>query len=252
MKMRNIRVLLAYDGTEYCGWQIQKEGRTVQGELERVLSGMHGDRVPVTASGRTDSGVHARGQVINFRSELSSIPAEKYSLALNTLLPEDIRALKSTLANDRFHSRYDAVRRTYRYYISTDETCLPQHRKYCASFRYPLNISRLNACAAHLVGDHDFTAFTVPRDASKSRVRRIYQAAFYTAGPFIVFTITGNAFLWRMVRSIVGTLMEIEKNNGSSDDFFAILKSKDRARAGTTAPARGLFLHKVEYDEQYR
>lgn len=249
MQKRNIRVVLAYDGTCFCGWQIQKKDRTVQGEIENVLFRMHGFRVPVTASGRTDSGVHAAGQVINFHTPIKSIPAERFALALNASLPGDIRAVKSELSDDRFHSRYDAVKRTYRYYIDPSGICLPQYRNYVVNFRQSININRVNACASCLLGDHDFTTFTVPRDKSKTRIRRIFHAVFYTDGPFIVFSITGNAFLWRMVRSIVGTLMDIEKKNGSSGDFSDILESRDRSKAGTTAPARGLSLYKVEYNE---
>ena len=213
------------------------------------MSKMHGKRVPVTAAGRTDSGVHALGQVINFKTNLTSIEPERFSLALNSSLPWDVRILSSDKAPDQFHARYDARKRTYRYNLLTSMVCLPQHRNYCYHVRKPLDINLLNGYASVITGEHDFTTFSVPRDASKSRIRRISSAAFFTDGPFVVFTITGTAFLWKMVRSLVGTMLDLEKDGAEPANFREILESKDRKLAGVTAPPHGLFLAKVEYEE---
>lgn len=249
MKSINIRGIVAYDGTNFCGWQLQKEDRTVQGEVESALERMHGRRVPVTAAGRTDSGVHALGQVINFRTDIENLEPERYFLALNSFLPWDVRVLSSEQVENSFHSRYDARSRTYRFNLNTSAVCLPQYKNYCYHVRKPLDITLLNRYASVLTGEHDFTTFSVPRDSSKTRIRRISSAAFFTDGPYIVFTITGNAFLWKMVRSLVGTMLDLEKEGAAPDRFREILEGKDRALAGVTAPPHGLFMMKVEYEE---
>jgi len=248
MSKRNIRVDISYDGSGFCGWQIQKNDRTVQGDVEKALENMHGFRVPVTAAGRTDSGVHALGQVINFRTELESIPADRWALALNSYLPGDVQALSSREVPEYFHARYDARSRTYRYYISQGPVPIPVYRNYALFVRKTLDVHRLNEYARSIIGEHDFTTFSVPRDSSHTRMRKISSAAFFMDGPFIVFHIEGTAFLWRMVRSIVGTILELEKNGKGPEDFRGILKAGNRGCAGATAPAWGLYLYKVRYD----
>ena len=245
---RNIKLVVSYDGTDFCGWQVQKNGRTVQGEIEKALKQIHGTDCRLTGSGRTDSGVHANGQVANFYTE-KDIPAQKYLYALNSLLPQDVRVMESCETDIDFHSRFDAKVRVYRYYIKTG-ICEPRHSKYCWRVRGNPDIQRLNRIIAPLAGVHDFTTFTAAGDPSNSKVRELYSAVFTMDGQFIVFKIAGNAFLWKMVRSIVGTVLQLESQSGSSEEMKNILNSMDREQAGATAPAHGLFLDRVLYEEQ--
>ncbi|MBI9105913.1 MAG: tRNA pseudouridine(38-40) synthase TruA [Spirochaetales bacterium] len=247
---RNIKLTVSYDGTDFNGWQVQTNGRTVQGEIEKALGIIHQEKIKLTGSGRTDSGVHAKGQIANFYTEKDNIPADKFTAALNSMLPRDIRILKAEAVSDEFHSRFDAKIRIYRYYIKAGGSCEPWHDRYCWRTRHVPDIGRLNRLAAPLSGIHDFTTFTAAGDPSKSKIRQLYTAAFTIEGAFLVFKIAGNAFLWRMVRSLVGTLMQLEEGGAGSDEMRRILTSLDRSEAGTTAPARGLFLEKVLYDER--
>lgn len=245
---RNIRMTLAYDGSDFFGWQVQAKGRTVQGELERSLERMHKHRVQVIAAGRTDSGVHANGQVVNFYTDIDSIAAGEFHTALNSYLPQDIRALDSRHADDAFHARYDARVREYRYQFWIRPVMDPMRRRYVWRLPRVPDIARLNRMAAVFVGSHDFSTFAVPRDASPSRVKDVYSASFYPEPPFLVFRISGRSFLWHMVRSLVGTMIELEARGADADEIRRILEAKDRKLAGATAPAWGLFLHKVMYD----
>ena len=246
---RNIKLIISYDGTDLCGWQIQNNGRTVQGEIEKALGRIHGGDVRLTGSGRTDSGVHANGQVANFYTE-KNIPAEKFTPALNSMLPEDIRIMKSEEVGESFHSRFDAKVRVYRYFIKPGGICAPQHARYCWRIKHIPDIGRLNSIASPLIGVHDFTTFTAAGDPSKSRTRELFSASFTIDGQFLVFKIAGNAFLWKMVRSIIGTSLQIEEEGGDSARMKKILESENRRNAGITAPAHGLFLDRVLYDKR--
>lgn len=244
---RNIRLLLAYDGTDFNGWQIQKKGRTVQGVIEEALTRIHKHSTGIIGAGRTDSGVHARGQVANFYSTIPSIPASKYADALNSLLPGDVRVLGSEEAGEKFHSRYDAVERTYRYHILLSREVLPWQRNYCLHLMREINLKILMQMADCLKGAHDFTAFSATDVDRKSSTRHIKESLFYIDGDYLVYHIKGNAFLWKMVRTIIGTLLELERDGGGPEEVMKILASKDRDAAGATAPPRGLFLHRIEY-----
>lgn len=246
--MRNIKVVAAYDGTDFVGWQVQNGGRSVQGVLEDALFRIHRHPVTIIGAGRTDSGVHAAGQVFNFKSGIASIPADRYCSALNRLLPPDVRALESREAEESFDSRRHARLREYRYYIYQGAVVPPHLRLYSVGVRFQLDLRRLNAMASHLVGVRDFSSFAAQGDSNHSKIREIYSAAFYPEGPFAVFRITGSSFLWRMVRNIVGTLLGLCEDPPGK--FREILDAKDRVLAGVTAPARGLFLHKVVYDDE--
>lgn len=246
-KIRNIKVLIAYDGTDFCGWQVQKNGRTVQAIIEEALQKLHDHPVHIHGAGRTDSGVHAAGQVGNFISGRASIPAEKFCPALNSLLPRDVRILKSAEADDSFHARYSARARTYQYYLYPGGIRHPMLRNFCYQVKRQLNMTLLNEFSARLLGEHDFTAFSAPLVGNASPYRNIQSAGFFQSRGFTVFFITGNAFLMRMVRSIVGTLLELEMKNATPDAVTKILESRDRKLVGVTAPAKGLFLHKVTY-----
>ncbi|MGL1890247.1 MAG: tRNA pseudouridine(38-40) synthase TruA [Spirochaetaceae bacterium] len=245
--MRNIRLDIAYDGKNYCGWQIQPNETTVQGVIEDALSKMHKKHVDIIGSGRTDSGVHADMQVVNFLSDIDSIPAENYRKAINSLLPLDIRITSSKEVDLTFHSRFLAYRRTYKYYLKLGSVGHPRYRDFCYLVRKPLDLKLLNELARELIGEHDFTTFAAAGDQAPTKIRTIYSAIFYPEGEFIVFKICGNAFLQRMVRSVTGTLLDMAWKNQTPQQLKKILESKDRSLVGTTAPARGLFLNKVEY-----
>jgi tRNA pseudouridine38-40 synthase len=247
-EVRRIALRLAYDGTAYAGWQMQATERSVQGTVESALQRIHGQRVSLTGSGRTDSGVHARGQVAHFDTDMEGIPAEKFSLALNRHLPGDIRVMSSRQVPPDFHARYSACWREYRYYLLPRRIADPFQRPFCWARRDLPGPPVLNRYAAGLTGSRDFTSFAAERDESKSKVRRIRSAAFYPAEGFTVFRIVGNAFLWRMVRALVGTIVERAVRGDDPAVMEEILAAGSRDAAGAAAPARGLFLHGVYYD----
>ncbi|MBL7006177.1 MAG: tRNA pseudouridine(38-40) synthase TruA [Spirochaetia bacterium] len=238
---------LAYNGTNFCGWQIQKNDRTVQQVLQDALTALHKHPVIVTGSGRTDSGVHAIGQAAHFDTTLASIPAEKFIPALNTLLPEDIRIRKSVEVPETFHARFHAVEREYRYYISLLSENNPFTRPFTHTVADMPAVRLLNTYARIIAGTHDFTTFSAAGDTSKTKIRNIGSAAFYMEKGQLVFRIKGNAFLWRMVRSLVGTMLELAQKSESPEKMLEILNAADRRFAGTTAPAKGLFLYRVSY-----
>ncbi|HKJ84709.1 MAG TPA: tRNA pseudouridine(38-40) synthase TruA [Spirochaetia bacterium] len=247
LPFRNIRMTVAYDGTDFLGWQVQPVGRTVQGEILRALEKMHRHPVKVYAAGRTDSGVHADGQVINFSTDIASIPAEDYFVALNSYLPRDVQALASRAVDDSFHARYSALRRVYRYSWSHSPTISPAIRARVVRVKHRPCIARLNALARPLLGTHDFSTFTPPTEPSESRVRTLESAGFYPTGGLIVLQVAANAFLWRMVRSIAGTLMELDKIGAEPIEVEQRLAARNHAAAGPSAPAQGLSLHRVDY-----
>lgn len=246
--MRNIRMTLAYDGTDFLGWQVQASGRTVQGEVMRALERMHRRAVKVSAAGRTDTGVHADGQVINFRTDIDSIPAAHYHVALNSYLPGDVQALSSCEVDDRFHARFSAVRRVYRYFWTSCSAVQPAIRHRVTRLKYRPSVARLNQLARPLLGTHDFSTFTPPSEPSEHRVREVQQVTFYPRGRLVVMQIAANAFLWRMVRSIAGTLIELDKLAAEPVEVEERLAACDHAAAGPSAPATGLVLHRVDYD----
>jgi tRNA pseudouridine38-40 synthase len=247
---RTIRLTLAYDGTDFYGWQVQQTGRTVQGVLQASLERLHGHPVRVIGAGRTDSGVHATGQVASFTSDMDSVPADRFREAVNSFLPRDVRILASAEAEARFHARRSARQRLYRYYISTAPVLLPHLRHYCHWTRRKPDIRVLNEMASRLVGEHDFSAFSADGDANESKVRVVSVSSFHAESGMLVYTIAANSFLWKMVRTIVGTFLELEEQGRGGADLAAVLESRDHGRAGGTAPARGLFLERVVYDEE--
>lgn len=247
--MRNLKLTLAYDGTDFLGWQIQKTGRTIQGEVEKALSRMHKSDIKVNCAGRTDSGVHANGQVINFHSSLDDIPVEKLSRAVSSFLPKDISVVASEVVPDDFHARYGARRRSYKYYILPSPSRIPHYQRYSLRVIHRPDIRVLNRYASQLVGEHDFTTFAAPNEQVSHHVRRVLSAAFYPEGEFIVFRITGTAFLWKMVRGIVGSLLEYEERGLGPEDVRGYLEAGDRSLAGMTAQARGLFFDRVDYSD---
>jgi len=249
---RNIVLRISYDGTGFAGWQRQNGAnagkyRTVQEEIEKALEKMHGHPVPLTGSGRTDSGVHAAGQVANFFTDIPSIPEERFVPALNSMLPHDVRIHEARIAPGEFHARFSARSRTYRYFIYCGKTALAHEMPYVWHIgRWP-DLYRLSQMCSYLHGETDCTTFTATRDQSHSKSRYLYGAHFFPQGNHLVFEITANAFLWKMVRSITGTLIDLDKHGAGPEEFAEILHSRDRTRAGQTAPGHGLFLWNVRY-----
>ncbi len=247
MSDRVIKLTVAYDGTDFCGWQRQEGQRTVQESIENALARMHGHPVPVVGAGRTDSGVHAAGQVAHFITDIASIPADRFEPALNRLMPPDVRIIRAADAPPGFHARFDARLRHYKYWLRVGTMQMPHLDRYAWHLWKKPDIRRLNRMASCLHGELDCGAFAAAGDPSDHHFRYIHYAAFHAEGDALVFEISANAFLWRMVRSIVGTLVELDADGASETAMKEILESKERSRAGTTAPARGLFLWNVEY-----
>jgi len=250
--LRNIALRVSYDGTNFLGWQRQcgsgaGKGRTVQEEIEKVLANMHDHPVSLIGSGRTDSGVHAAGQVANFYTDISGIAPPRFINALNSMLPKDIRIIASREVPQAFHSRFDARSRTYRYFIYCGAHPLAHEMPYIWHLgRWP-DVHRINAMASYLSGETDCSTFTASGDQSRTHFRYLYGANFYPDGERLVFEITANAFLWRMVRSITGTIIFLDERKFPPEEFARRLASLDRLEAGPTAPGNGLFLWDVKY-----
>jgi len=245
--LRNIRILVAYDGTDFSGWQRQDQSRTVQGAIERALEKLHKKPVPLTGSGRTDTGVHASGQVANFYTDIHTMNAAHFVPALNSLLPRDARVLQAQETRGDFHARFDARLRTYRYFFITRQNAMPWELRYAWHLRRQPDMQRLGEYARLFRGEMDFTSFAVPSDKSKSRSRYVCAASFFMEGARLVFEISANAFLWRMARSIVGTLIRCEAKGADSSHVREIIDQRNHAVAGPTAPPQGLFLWKIDY-----
>lgn len=244
---RNIKLLISYDGTNFAGWQKQRGFRTVQGVLEGALADLHKTPTVLVGAGRTDSGVHATGQVGNFYSPNESIEAKKFSAAINARLPGDVRVLLSNAVSEDFHSKRDARSRQYVYWIVNSLLGTAHMSRYAWFISRLPSLVALNEMARVICGSHDFTSFTAVGDVSKSRIRCINHAVFLTKGPMLLFQIDGNAFLWKMVRSLLGTMVDLALHGGGGKEMREIMDSKNRDAAGPTAPARGLFLTKVDY-----
>lgn len=241
-----IKLTVEYDGTEYCGWQVQPNGVTVQQRLNEAIRAVTGVEAQVTGSGRTDSGVHAEGQVAHFETS-STIPPERFAPALNSALPSDIRVVHSELAGDDFHARFCAKKKTYRYRMYLSETIRPLKDRYSVQLPYPVDILSMRAAAEVLVGTHDFSAFMSSGSEVKDTVRTVYSAEVSCSGDDITFTVCGNGFLYNMVRIMVGTLVDVGLGKLTCDDVRLAVSGEDRSKAGKTMPARGLTLVSVEY-----
>ncbi|HZT31807.1 MAG TPA: tRNA pseudouridine(38-40) synthase TruA [Bryobacteraceae bacterium] len=248
--MRRIRIRIAYDGTDFHGWQVQPGLATVQGVLEAILGEMEGRPVQVAGSGRTDAGVHALAQVAAFTLE-NPIPLPNLQKAVNRLLPPAVRVLSAQEVPMDFHPRYHALAKTYEYRIFRGGVCPPMEWRYLHHYPYPLDEGRMRALAPLLEGEHDFTAFAAAddRDAEgHSKVRTIFSSRLETEGERMYYRVRGSGFLKHMVRNIAGTLIEAGKGNLDADGLRALL-APGAAKAGPTAPAKGLFLVAVEYPE---
>ena len=249
MQKRNLACTVAYDGTNYSGFQIQNNAPSIQAEIERAILEITGQDLRIAPAGRTDAGVHARGQVISFELPRGGVPTDRLTLALNSRLPRDIRVTAATEVPDDFHARFSARAREYRYYLHPCPYIDPHTRLYSMRVRDDLDMQRLQELAAPLVGEQDFSSFATPSEAFRHHVREVTSAELYREGRFVVFRIVANAFLWKMVRSIVGTLLALHDRRAGASDMRELVTARDRSRAGTTAAPRGLFFHKVYYDE---
>ncbi|MDQ0220585.1 tRNA pseudouridine(38-40) synthase TruA [Peribacillus cavernae] len=248
--MQRYKCIVSYDGTLFAGFQVQPDKRTVQSEMEKALRKMHkGEAIRVSASGRTDSRVHAKGQVIHFDSPYS-FPAENWEKGMNALLPEDIAVISVQEATPDFHSRFDATGKEYRYLVSLSKKRDPFQRKYAYHFPYELNYQAMQDAIPFLLGTHDFTSFCSAKTEVTDKVRTIREIELLVEGGMLQFRFIGNGFLYNMVRILVGTLLEIGTGKKVPVDIVEILQKKDRSFAGKTVPGQGLYLWKVYYDEE--
>lgn len=246
--IRRVRAVVAYEGTNYRGFQRQAHDPTVQGALEAALARITQKPTRVLGAGRTDAGVHAEGQVIAFDTAWGRSLAE-LTRAMNAVLPPDIAVRDLAWAPDDFHPRYDALSRCYRYTVYNAPVRAPLARRTSLHWPGRLDLAAMQAATACIVGEHDFAAFGRP-PKGESTVRRVFRAEWRAKGPWRFFEIEANAFLFRMVRSLVGTLLEVGRGRRTVADFERILASRDRSQAGQTAPAHGLCLVKVRYADE--
>jgi tRNA pseudouridine38-40 synthase len=244
--MRNLKLTLAYDGSRFHGWQIQPRLSTVQGTLQEALKKLFNHDVQVTGSGRTDAGVHAHGQVAGVET-IRAMDAEAVLRGGNALLPPEIRILSVEEVGPEFHARRSARSKTYQYWISREPIVSPFRFRYVYPFRYPLDEDALDRGAACFLGTHDFTSFCATATEVEDRTRTIYEAFWTRSGPEWVFHIRGSGFLQYMVRTIVGTLLEIGQGRARIEQIPEIFEARDRRLAGPSAPACGLHLIAVEY-----
>lgn len=245
---KRVKLTVAYDGTAYCGFQVQPNAPTIEGELNKHLSTLLGEEIKVIGASRTDAGVHALCNVAVFDTD-NRMPAEKISYALNQRLPEDIRIQKSEEVAEDFHPRHCDSEKTYEYRITRGEFPVPTKRLYSFFTYHKLEVERMKEAAAYLVGEHDFKSFCSIKAVVESTVRTVYQVDVEEQGADIVIRVRGNGFLYNMVRIIAGTLVEVGKGKLEPKQMLEILAACDREAAGPTAPAHGLMLVKFEVKE---
>jgi tRNA pseudouridine38-40 synthase len=268
-EVRNLRLTIAYDGTDFSGWQVQPGRTTVQGALASAIGRLTGENVLPQGSGRTDAGVHALAQVVSFETA-SSIPEENWLRALNDILPSGIRVLQAAEAGPDFHARKSARGKTYRYRILRSAICPPFRARYVWHYPYPLDDAAMIAAASIVIGEHDFTSFaavdperlarmeaekklngdglpTIQGNYRATNVRNILSSEWKRENEELIYAVRGNGFLHNMVRNLVGTFLLVGKGTVSPEDFLRILVARERSAAGPTAPASGLYLVSVEY-----
>ncbi|MGA8538932.1 MAG: tRNA pseudouridine(38-40) synthase TruA [Terriglobales bacterium] len=260
--MRNLRLILSYDGADFAGWQVQPGRPTVQGALASAIGRLSGENVLPQGSGRTDAGVHALAQVASFATA-SAIPAKNWMRALNDILPPSIRVLEVSEAAPEFHARKSARAKTYRYRIHRGAICPPFLARYVWHYPYPLEEPAMVAAAGLVVGQHDFTSFAAvdperlermaaaetlqTTSVQTTNVRTIFSSSWMREGEELIYTVRGSGFLHHMVRNLVGTFLLVGKGTVTLEDLRRILEARERAAAGPTAPASGLYLVEVEY-----
>jgi len=243
--MRNIILTIAYDGSNYSGWQIQKNAVTIQEIVQQLLEKIVKHNIKMRVAGRTDAGVHAVGQVASFKTK-SKMNSGEFKEAMNSLLPSDIRIMEVEDKDDNFHPRYRAIRRWYRYIIYNADVHSPFFKNYVLWLKREIDVDLLSQYCKRIIGDHDFTSFAVMEEG-RSPIRKIYECEVKRKGDFIVLDITANSFLRKMVRSIIGTFLELEKNHKNPEELDRIMLAKERRLTGKTACPYGLYLMKVYY-----
>lgn len=244
--MRNIKLTIEYDGKDFNGWQKQPDKLNIQGEIEKAIFLVTGEEVELFGSGRTDAGVHAIGQVANFKTN-SQIPINKFAYAINSKLKKSIIIKKAEQVSENFHSRYNCKEKTYQYIINNSEqgTAIYRNQEYHVSYR--LDIQAMKKAASYFEGEHDFKAFKASGTSNKSSIRKIYKAKVKKEKERIIIELTGNGFLYNMVRIISGTLVDVGLGKINPGDIPEIIESKDRQKAGKTLPPYGLYLMSVKY-----
>ena len=245
--MRNIKLTIEYDGKDFNGWQKQPTKLNIQGTIEQAIKQITGEDVELNASGRTDAGVHALGQVANFKTN-SQIPIEKFAIAINSKLKRSIVIKKAEEVDERFHSRLSCKKKTYRYIINNSPEGTAIYRNLETHIPQKLDLSQMKKAIKYFEGEHDFKAFKASGTSSKSSVRTIYKADIYQENEKIFIEITGNGFLYNMVRIIVGTLVEVGLGTIKPEKIIDIIQQGKRENAGKTFPPNGLYLLKVMYD----
>lgn len=248
--MKNYGILLEYDGSNYYGWQKQDDYMSIQETLETILGDFFGTPIHLHGSGRTDRGVHAMGQVANFMVE-STIPGERLKYALNPKLPDDIAIRASAEMPMDFHARYSARGKTYIYRLYCSKERRPLYGNRYGQCQYPLDVELMQECAKDLLGTHDFNAFKSKRTELENTIRTIYKAEIRQCGECLEFEFSGNGFMYNMVRIMTGTLIDIGRGFYEPGRIRELLELKDRTKAGHTAPACGLYLQEVRYEQKY-
>lgn len=244
--MRNIKLTIEYDGSRYHGWQSQPNVITIQEEIEKALKKITKEDITIFGSGRTDKGVHALGQVANFITN-SKIEASKFMLALNSLLPKDIVIINSEEVQKEFHSRFSAIRKQYEYRIYNSKIRSPINRNFSYHVYYNLDLEKIIEASKYFEITSDFSAFMASNSTVKDTIRTIYKLTIRKENNFLIVNITGNGFLYNMVRIIVGTLIDTGRGKIAVEDIPKIIKTADRKKAGHTAPPQGLYLKEVYY-----
>ena len=245
--MKKVKLVVAYDGTNYCGWQIQPNGGTIEQKLNEALTQLLGEDIKVTGASRTDAGVHSLGNVCVFETS-SRMPAEKISFALNQRLPEDIVVQSSCEVDESFHPRFSKSKKTYEYRILNRKMRMPTRRLDTYFFHYELDVAAMQKAAGYLVGEHDFKSFCAANAQSETTIRTIYSCEVSKKEDIITIRVTGNGFLYNMVRIIAGTLIKVGNGDYKPEDMKEILDACDRSKAGPTAPAHGLTMIGLEYE----
>lgn len=244
--MRNIKLIIEYDGKTFNGWQKQPNKLNIQGEIEKAIGEITGEEIDLIASGRTDAGVHSLGQTANFKTN-SSIPIEKFPIAINSKLKKSIVIKSAEEVDERFHSRYSVKSKKYRYTINISQYGSALYRDMEYHFPFELNIEKMQEAAKYFEGEHDFKAFKASGTSSKSSVRTIFKAEVIKNDDRVYIELTGSGFLYNMVRIISGTLVDVGTGKIEPKEIKNIIESKERIRAGKTLPARGLCLVEVNY-----
>lgn len=244
--MRNIKLIIEFDGSSFCGWQRQPKGRTVQREIEIAIFKATGEEVLINGSSRTDAGVHAKAMVANFFTN-STIPGDKFREAINVRLPEDVSIVKSEEVAEDFHARYSSCGKTYSYTIVNRYERLSLGHQYLYHYRYNLDVDRMKEACKFFIGTHDFRAFMSPGSSIKTTVRTIKDLHIECEGDHIKIFITADGFLYNMVRIIVGTLINVGRGKTDATSILEIINKKDRSLAGDCVPPYGLFLKEVYY-----